>query len=171
MITIDQLAPGQVSIVQGMMKDYLAWVFTLQDASQDAPTFKGVDEEIADLPGIFAPPKGRFLVAELDCQVVGCVALKPIDENTCELKRLYVKQQARRHGVGQALVEKIVWEARQIGYKKMVLDSHKKMAGAHLLYRMAGFKDAAAPPDFPESLKDHVVFMERSLVPYGAPAG
>jgi GNAT superfamily N-acetyltransferase len=164
MVTVEQLKTEQIPAVRKMLQEYLAYAATLH-GSEGAPTFANVDEELAELPGVFAPPKGRFLVAQIEGLEIGCVALKPIDETTCELKRLYVKPSARGQKAGMALVEKLVWEAREIGYKKIILDSHMKMTAAHLVYRMNGFKDTVARADFPEALKPFVVFMERDLTP------
>jgi len=163
MVEIQQVRQEQFPILREMMGEYLKWALSLHPDSVNAPTFQGVDDELKDLPGIFAPPKGRFLMADIEGRVVGCGALKPIDESTCELKRLFVRPDARGEGVGLALVERVIRDARQIGYKRIILDSHKLMHAAHHVYRTVGFKDVAPWENFPEALKPEVVFMEKDL--------
>jgi ribosomal protein S18 acetylase RimI-like enzyme len=163
MVEICQLKPSQISTVREMMKEYLAWAFSLDEDSLEAPTFRGVDDELRELPGIFAPPQGRLLVAEKDGRACGCVALKRIDSETCELKRLYVRPEARGQKVGAQLVDQLTTEAKESGYRKMILDSHHSMTAAHAIYRQAGFCDVAPYVGFPLELVSKVVFMEKLL--------
>jgi GNAT superfamily N-acetyltransferase len=146
-----------------MMREYLDWTKTVEGDAHDAPTFKGVDNELDTLPGIYGPPLGRLLMATVDGQPAGSVALKPIDEHTVELKRLYVRPAFRGHRIGEQLVDAIVSEARRIGYRRIVLDSHISMTRAHSLYRAAGFSFVDPPADFPDRFKPVVVFMECAL--------
>ena len=112
---------------------------------------------------MFAPPAGRFLLATHEGQAVGCVALKPREGGTSELKRLYVRPGYRGLRIGWNLVTKLLDEARQIGYRRIVLDSHISMTKAHEIYRAVGFETVPTPADFPEHLKPVVVFMECRL--------
>jgi GNAT superfamily N-acetyltransferase len=99
--------------------------------------FQGFDEELATLPGAYAPPQGRLLLAVGSQQeYLGCVALRQrvvIEEFVCEMKRLYVRPAARRTGLGRALATRIIAEAREIGYEKMVLDTLATMTPAMML--------------------------------------
>ena len=107
--------------------------------------FQNFDQELADLPGDYAPPAGRLLLAEYDAQLAGCVALHKLDSAICEMKRLYLRPQFRGNGLGRLLPEKIIAEARQIGYQRMRLDSVEPvMKDAVAMYRRFGFKDIAA---------------------------
>src|ERR1700719_2168717 len=81
--------------------------------------FQNFDKELADLPGDYAPPQGRLLLAEYDGQLAGCVALHALAPSVCEMKRLYLRPDFRGKGLGRALAERIVAEARQIGYRRM----------------------------------------------------
>ena len=106
--------------------------------------FQNFDQELAELPGDYAPPQGRLLLAEYDGQLVGCVALHQLDSGICEMKRLYLRPQFRGKGVGRALAERIIVEASQIGYQRMRLDSVEPvMKHAVAMYRGLGFKEIA----------------------------
>lgn len=114
-------------------------------ASRDFPlTWQGFDAEIALLPGQYAPPEGRLLVAEVDGRAVGCVGLRRMDAARCEMKRLYVRPEVRGLGVGRLLAERVIEEARDIGYSEMLLDTLERMEEAVPLYRSLGFEDTAA---------------------------
>ncbi|HKQ48293.1 MAG TPA: GNAT family N-acetyltransferase [Phycisphaerae bacterium] len=104
-------------------------------------TFQDVDQEMAELPGRYAPPEGRILIAELDGEVAGCVAMKKLREDVCEMKRFYVRPGLRGHGIGRKLAEAIVAEARSAGYRRMCLDTVPSMQAAMALYESLGFKD------------------------------
>src|SRR5215470_14184293 len=151
MLTITQVSsPDDIAAVQQLITEYTTWALNmLVGDSQRPPTFEGVEEEIAALPGIFAPPAGRLLLARHAGQPAGCIALKPHPAGVAELKRLYVRPGFRGLALGRQLVGSIIEAAREIGYRRMILDSHKSMTRAHALYREAGFRDVPAPADFP----------------------
>jgi putative acetyltransferase len=111
--------------------------------------FQGFDRELAELPGAYAPPKGALLVARADGAAAGCVALRPLDETTCELKRLYVRRAHRGRGVGRLLVASILEEARRRGYRMMRLDTVPGMEAAQALYEQLGFREIAPYTDNP----------------------
>jgi putative acetyltransferase len=103
--------------------------------------FQGFNEELANLPGNYAPPEGRLLLAFYSAEAAGCVALQKFEGGICEMKRLYVKPQFRGLGIGRTLAETIISEARMIGYRRMCLDTVPSMREAQLLYQALGFKD------------------------------
>lgn len=163
-VTITQaVTEGQFAAIRELIREYTAWAFTLEAGSEDAPTFQGLEAELATLPGIYGPPMGRLLLATHEGQPAGCVCFKGHDAATCELKRLYVRPTMRGQNLGQRLVSMLIEEARRSGYRRMVLDSHSSMKKAHEVYRAAGFRDVSAPDGFPEELKPVVVFMELDL--------
>ena len=106
--------------------------------------FQNFDKELAGLPGDYAPPEGRLLLVECEGQLAGCVALHKLDSGVCEMKRLYLRSQFRGKGLGRALTERIIAEARQIGYRRMRLDTVEPvMKDAVAMYRKLGFKEIA----------------------------
>jgi ribosomal protein S18 acetylase RimI-like enzyme len=101
--------------------------------------FQGFDAELAGLPGKYAPPMGRLLLAWKDEQAVGCIAMRPFNDDTAEMKRLYVRSESRGEQLGRRLVEHICSEARIAGYSKIWLDTLPTMASAQRLYESLGF--------------------------------
>ena len=104
--------------------------------------FQNFDEELAGLPGDYAPPDGRLLLAEYDHQLAGCVALHRFDATSCEMKRLYIRSHFRGLGLGRTLAERILSEARNIGFQHIRLDTVAGvMEDAIALYRRLGFRE------------------------------
>ena len=116
-------------------------------------TFQGFEDELAGMPGKYAPPTGELLLARnAQGKPVGCVGLRalgPSDDRCCEMKRLYMLPSARGLGIGKALVEKILDSARKLGYKEIKLDTLPTMEAALSLYRKAGFVQVGAYYDSP----------------------
>jgi len=106
--------------------------------------FQNFDKELARLPGDYAPPSGRLLLAEHDGQLAGCVALHQLEVGICEMKRLYLRPEFRGKGLGRALADRIIAEARQIGYARMRLDTVEPvMKDAVGMYRKLRFREIA----------------------------
>lgn len=104
--------------------------------------FQNFDKEMAGLPGDYAPPSGRLLLAFVDDQIAGCVALRDLGNGTCEMKRLYLRPNFRGKGRGRELAQAIIDEARLVGYQRMCLDTlPDRMDRALALYRLLGFKE------------------------------
>jgi putative acetyltransferase len=128
--------------------------------------FQNFDKELAGLPGDYAPPEGRLLLAEYEGQLVGCVALHQLDadkrdQGICEMKRLYLRPQFRGKGLGRALADRIIAEARHLGYHRMRLDTVEPvMKDAVAMYRKLGFQEIA--PYCPNPMAG-VVYMELQL--------
>jgi putative acetyltransferase len=107
--------------------------------------FQGFDSEVAELPGDYRGPGGALLLAPGR----GCVAIRRIDDDACELKRLYVRPAERGTGLGRALVEAAIARARELGYRRVLLDTTPGMEAAHELYRRLGFRETAPDTENP----------------------
>ncbi len=122
--------------------------------------YQGFAAELAMLPGPYAPPRGRLLLAQVNGEAAGCVALRPLTESICEMKRLYVRPPFRQLGLGRRLVSRILSEAATIGYTVMRLDTLASMQPAIRLYESFGFRRCA--PYYATPIAE-TVFMERML--------
>jgi putative acetyltransferase len=143
MLTIDDaFTPEAILQVHTLFEEYAA-------SLEVDLCFQGFEQELAALPGDYGRPHGRLLLAFWNDEVAGCVALRRIDANVCEMKRLYVRSAYRSHGVGRALALRIIGEARQAGYRSMRLDSLPSMKSALRLYRTLGFQNIAPYRDNP----------------------
>ena len=123
----------QVEAVRELWRSYWAeFGFT--------PCFQGFDQEVAGLPGKYAPPSGRLLIAIDDGNVIGAIALRAVDAETCEAKRLYITPAHRGGGVSRILMQRVMDEARSIGYRRMVGDTMPVMTQALAMYDRMGFR-------------------------------
>lgn len=145
----------QITEVRALFREYESWLGM-------SLCFQGFEEELATLPGKYAQPEGRLLLAYSDDKLAGCIALRPLkDEGVCEMKRLFVRDGFRGERVGLRLIQQVIAEAREIGYSKMRLDTHpEKMGKAVSLYEAHGFVEIAP---YYENPHDGVLFMELVL--------
>jgi epoxyqueuosine reductase len=123
-------------------------------------SFQDFDGELRILPGDYAHPKGCLLLATYGGRITGCAALRPLEEGICEMKRLYVRPEFRGLGIGRALAEAIIKQARELGYSRMRLDTVPSMETARALYVSLGFE----PTDsYRYNPIEGAVFMELKL--------
>jgi len=124
--------------------------------------FQGFAEEVASLPGKYAPPEGELLLArDAEGTAIGCVAVRPTtDDQACEMKRLYVSPAGRGKGLGKALMEAIVALATEMGYREIRLDTLSSLREAVAMYRKYGFVDI---PPYHEARVDDLLFLGRTL--------
>ncbi len=122
--------------------------------------FQGFEQELASLPGKYAPPSGAILLAEHMGEIAGCVAVRLLNDDVCEMKRLFVKDEFRGLSVGRKLTESIIDKAKQLGYRKMQLDTLQRLDRAIGLYEKLGFREIK--PYYANPL-DEVVYWELEL--------
>ena len=122
--------------------------------------FQDFEDELQTLHKVYSSPRGCIILAKLNGEVLGCIALKPIGDNICEMKRLYVRPSARGKGLGKQLVEELIYFARNAGYKAMKLDTIASLKEAIKLYRSKGF--VKTDPYVYNPLSD-VLYFELSL--------
>jgi len=133
-VLVSAAAVSDLAEVADLLREYAASLTVSLD-------FQDFDREVAELPGGYAPPSGALFVARLDGAAVGCIALRRIDDVTCELKRLYVRPRTRGAGVGRRLVDAALAEARRLGYARIRLDTLPGMETAQRLYAELGFRE------------------------------
>lgn len=127
--------------------------------------FQGFDQELAGLPGAYAPPDGRLLLARVDGTPAGCVGLRRIGEGICEMKRLFVRPHLNGTGLGRRLATAVIDEARRSGYATMKLDTLPSMKAAIRLYESLGFRDTVP---YTRNPLEGARYMELALAPEGA---
>ena len=153
---VEAVSPEQIEQVRTLFTEYRAELAV-------EPCFRTFDAEIASLPGSYAAPRGKLLLARVVGQPVGCIGLRPFPiEGSCEMKRLYVRPPFRGDKIGRELAERIVQEARRLGYRSMRLDSHPPSMGAAVkMYRRLGFVEVEPDPLEPI---EGLIYMELSLM-------
>ncbi len=147
-------SPEQIAAIRELFLEYAQSLgFSL--------CFQSFDQELAELPGDYAAPEGRLLLATCEGQSAGCVAVHKLDHEICEMKRLYVRPEFRGKGLGKILAERIIGEAHQIGYKQLRLDTVEPLMRSTVkLYRTLGFREIA--PYRPNPIEG-ALYMEISL--------
>jgi putative acetyltransferase len=153
-------SPRDMAQVHALFVEYAQWL-------QVDLCFQGFEEELATLPGVYAPPRGRLLLVGAPDAAFGCIALRPLDAKLTgtedpvgEVKRLYVRAPYRGQGWGLRLAHALLDEARMIGYRELRLDTFDWMTSARALYASLGFRDRAPYYDNPLA---GAVYMSRAL--------
>ncbi|HEX7927179.1 MAG TPA: GNAT family N-acetyltransferase [bacterium] len=134
--------PEEIAAAKRLMGEYVTALG--RDLS-----FQGVDDELAALPGDYAPPRGALLLALVKDVPAACVALRPFADDIAEMKRLYVRSAMRGLGLGELLAKAIIAEAKRLGYAKLRLDTLPEMQAARGLYQRLGFQAIAPYNDNP----------------------
>ncbi len=143
----------EIAVVRTLFQEYAAWL-------RIDLCFQGFAAELASLPGLYALPRGRLLLASVGGEALGCVALRPVGGTVCEMKRLFVRPAFQGRGLGRRLAEMVIAEARTIGYSTMTLDTLPFMHAAIRLYETLGF--VRRPAYYATPLQE-IIFMELQL--------
>ncbi len=168
MIKITQaVTDSQIQQVRDLKRDYHAYQrqtysdqLDLLEKYFDAHAF---EEDLASLPGQFGPPSGRLLIASDEDAPAGTVGLRKFANQICEMKSMFVRPEHMGKGIGRALAEALIEEARTIGYTKMRLDTGPKQLAAQSLYRSLGFREIEPYYNLPQELAELGLFMELDL--------
>lgn len=166
MLSVTQVTTSaQIAAVQELWREFRVWSESLLEPQlRELDTaFDNFEEELAGLPSPYSPPGGSLLLATHQSQPAGAIAFRPLTATAAELKHLYVRPAFRGQGIGQALVQTLLTEARRLGYRQLVLDSIVSMKAAHALYYASGFHNIDCPANFPDYLKPWIIFMECDL--------
>lgn len=151
---IQAASPEEIQAARELFLEYADWL-------QVSLCFQNFEQELAELPGDYAPPRGRLWLAMVNGALAGCVALREIGSGIAEMKRLYVRPAFRGTGLGRELTDRIIEEARNLGYRKLRLDTLPgKMDRAIALYRSRGFREIERYYDNPYGA---AMFMELEL--------
>ena len=145
--------PEHIDIARALFREY-------QQFLNVDLCFQGFEEELASLPGKYAPPNGAILLAKVEQDIAGCVAVRELKDGTCEMKRLYVKDKFRGLAIGKQLAKAIVAQAKALQYQKMQLDTLERLETAMGIYQKLGFKKTS--PYYANPL-DEVVYWELDL--------
>jgi GNAT superfamily N-acetyltransferase len=164
---VEPAQPAELDDVRSLMRAFVTWhrARHVEDIALIERYFdqRAFDEELAGLPGKYARPHGRLLLAYLDGKPAGCVALRDLGDGVCEMKRMFVPEAFRGRGVGRALAERIIAEGKEAGYRAMRLDTSRRQSEAMQLYERAGFRRIPPYYDLAEDVKDWLVFFELAL--------
>jgi len=134
---LNAATPERAAQARQLIEEYAAWLAI--DLS-----YQGFDEELATLPGRYAPPSGRLLLAMIGGEPAGCVGLRDLGGGICEMKRMWVRPEFMGYTIGRRLGERAIAEVRAIGYAKMRPDTGRWMTEATTLYRLLGFREIPA---------------------------
>ena len=143
--------------VRQLFREYCQWLAEVHGVIIDTDT---VEKELRSLPGEYAPPKGRLIIAYQDDKPVGCGALKPLDEQVCVINRNYIKSAFRGKGYGKILVRRLIEDAKIIGYQRVRLETYSFMYAAQALYCSLGFRIIPNAQNTPHDKQKSTIIME-----------
>lgn len=167
MINILQaMLPSHEEVIHDLFGEYLRWVCPIiyQEYKVEFDAESILSHDVATL-NIFLPPQGLLLLAYEDNTIAGCACVRMIGNRIAELKRMYVRPEFRRKGIGKALVQESIKRVRDLKCNEMRLDSAGFMSDAHRVYRSAGFSDTMPyeESEIPEEYRKYWIFMKLNL--------
>ena len=151
--------------VRALVYAFMDWASEVYPEAKKAleHNFKTIEAELASLPGVYGPPKGKLLVAYYDGEAAGTVAMQDLENRICEMKRMFVHAKFRGKGIGRALATHLISEAHALGYTRIRLDTGPKHIAAQELYRSLGFQQIPPYREVPNDVRATFVFMELHL--------
>lgn len=159
-------AERDADAIRELFREYLQWGYDrlLEAYGIKFPIAEALEDDMRTLDK-FMPPEGRLLLAESENKLAGLACMKKLTADICELKRMYVRQDFRRQGIGRILVQSLIADAKIMNIPIMRLDSAGFMKEAHALYRSLGFEEIQAyeGSEIPKELQQHWIFMELKL--------
>lgn len=157
----------QLEAVRDLMRAFVDWQHqrhhqyrALLDSYFDPVKFEA---ELSKLPGEFAAPGGRLLLASIDGRVAGCIALRDLGDGVCEMKRLFIYPEFHGRGIGRLLAQRVIEDAADIGYRIIRLDTGPGQYEAQGLYKRLGFRFIEPYYELENDMRNWLVFMERAL--------
>lgn len=163
----DARTPTDIAAAADLMRAFVRWQHVRHsDHRQRLDAYfnpEKFEDELARLPGPYSRPVGRLLLAKVGGKPAGCIALKPLGERGCEMKRLYVDPEYQGLGIGRLLATRLVEEAEALGYERMLLETGPLQKEAIGLYSAIGFSRIRPYHSLPDCLRDWLVCMERPL--------
>jgi ribosomal protein S18 acetylase RimI-like enzyme len=164
---VEATSPEQLAAFASLVRAFVAWCRDrYAERAWAVDTYFGaaaLEQELATLPGKYAPPGGALLLALVDGAPAGCVAFRALGDGTCEMKRLFVSDACRGLGLGSRLANVLIGLARACGFAAMRLETGDKQPEALALYRALGFREVAPYYDAPADLLSYLTFMELKL--------
>lgn len=160
-VRIREADASSLDVVRILFTEYATWL----DMDQE---YRQFEHELADLPGVYGPPRGALLLAWVGDALAGCIAMRPLEDDICEMKRLWVRKEFRGQGVGAALARALMELAAERRYRRMRLDTLHHMKAAQALYAALGFHPIAPYNSNPPS---ETLFMEAQLGASGPRGG
>ncbi len=157
-------ACGFPDIVGGLFKEYTDMLIEGDPAFKQYLAIQNYDEELRHLEVKYGQPYGRLYLAYCDKKPAGCIGLKRIDEENCEMKRLYVRTEFRGKKIGDLLIQKIIEDAKSIGYSYMLLDTLPFLKSALHMYQKWGFYEI---PCYNDSPMENSIYMKKDLASVG----
>jgi GNAT superfamily N-acetyltransferase len=163
-LIVEAVGQEQVALARELIGEWCRWLEVERGVDL---SYQDVRAEIDGLPGAYAPPAGGLWLAYVSTatavETAGCVALRPVGDGLCELKRLYVRPAFRGSGLGRALAVRAIARARAIGYRAVRLDTAAFLPAANRLYAHLGFREVAPYSEVPAAMLPFIVFMELTL--------
>lgn len=157
------ITSSQLAQVSSLMRSFVGWLRGRYDQEvwfiDDYFNHQSFESELASLPGEYARPSGRLLLARYRGEPAGCVAMRPLEKQTCEMKRMFVHPDFQGKRIGRRLAETLIEEARKAGYRRIILDTGIRQVEAQRLYHRLGFEKIEPYYEIPEKVKSMLVFM------------